>query len=257
MDYDTHTLIELKTMCKQRGLRVSGSKAEVVIRLMEDDESKLPESIEISSNPPSNQQQNITKVYVTEYNSSLPAFLGIFIVLYGLFRMGYSFLWNWETPTHSIIGICIGLAFVFGGSLVVQGYKVGLKITLGILLLSGALSLIFIDIETPLSVGFGEEGMTGLSLMCSGMCMIIVAGPLFSSNYHFREGKPNYLNHFIDALDVISPVPFWFGDSEVSKNEREVKIVTSCSHCSQQLRIPEGYKGKAKCPACNEITEFE
>ena len=42
MDYDSHTLIQLKTMCKDRGLRVSGTKAEVIIRLMEDDESKLP-----------------------------------------------------------------------------------------------------------------------------------------------------------------------------------------------------------------------
>ena len=40
MDYDSLTLLELKTMCKDRGLRVSGNKAEVVIRLMEDDESK-------------------------------------------------------------------------------------------------------------------------------------------------------------------------------------------------------------------------
>ena len=40
MDYDSLTLLELKTMCKDRGLKVSGNKAEVVIRLMEDDESK-------------------------------------------------------------------------------------------------------------------------------------------------------------------------------------------------------------------------
>ncbi|MCH2647822.1 MAG: SAP domain-containing protein [Candidatus Poseidoniaceae archaeon] len=43
MDYDSLTLLDLKTMCKERGLRVSGNKAEVVIRLMEDDESKSPQ----------------------------------------------------------------------------------------------------------------------------------------------------------------------------------------------------------------------
>ena len=48
MDYDSLTLLELKTMCKDRGLKVSGNKAEVVIRLMEDDESKEPQSV---SNP--------------------------------------------------------------------------------------------------------------------------------------------------------------------------------------------------------------
>ena len=47
MDYDSHTLLELKTMCKERGLRVSGNKAEVVIRLMEDDESKSPQPVSI------------------------------------------------------------------------------------------------------------------------------------------------------------------------------------------------------------------
>ena len=47
MDYDSLTLLELKTMCKDRGLRVSGNKAEVVIRLMEDDESKSPQPVSI------------------------------------------------------------------------------------------------------------------------------------------------------------------------------------------------------------------
>ena len=41
------TLIQLKTMCKDRGLRVSGNKAEVVIRLMEDDEGELPQQVNI------------------------------------------------------------------------------------------------------------------------------------------------------------------------------------------------------------------
>ena len=50
MDYDSLTLLELKTMCKDRGLKVSGNKAEVVIRLMEDDESKEPQSVSNSSN---------------------------------------------------------------------------------------------------------------------------------------------------------------------------------------------------------------
>ena len=53
MDYDSSTLIQLKTMCKERGLRVSGPKAEVVIRLMEDDESKLPQPVSIGVQKPS------------------------------------------------------------------------------------------------------------------------------------------------------------------------------------------------------------
>ena len=34
------TVLQLKNLCKDRGLRISGNKSEVVIRLMEDDESK-------------------------------------------------------------------------------------------------------------------------------------------------------------------------------------------------------------------------
>lgn len=32
--------LQLKNQCKDRGLRISGNKSEVIIRLMEDDESK-------------------------------------------------------------------------------------------------------------------------------------------------------------------------------------------------------------------------
>ena len=39
MDYESQTLLELKKMCKERGLKISGTKDEVVIRLMENDES--------------------------------------------------------------------------------------------------------------------------------------------------------------------------------------------------------------------------
>ena len=59
MDYDSSTLIQLKTMCKERGLRVSGTKAEVVIRLMEDDESKLPQPVSIGAQNPN---QNVTQI---------------------------------------------------------------------------------------------------------------------------------------------------------------------------------------------------
>jgi len=38
MDYEASTLLELKKLCKQRGLKISGTKDEVVIRLMEYDE---------------------------------------------------------------------------------------------------------------------------------------------------------------------------------------------------------------------------
>ena len=39
MDYDAMTLLDLKKLCKERGLKVGGRKDEVVIRLMEYDEA--------------------------------------------------------------------------------------------------------------------------------------------------------------------------------------------------------------------------
>ena len=65
MDYDSRTLLELKTMCKERGLRVSGNKAEVVIRLMEDDESKSPQ-------PAPSPQQNVQHMQQQMYGGQQP-----------------------------------------------------------------------------------------------------------------------------------------------------------------------------------------
>lgn len=40
MDYESLTLLELKKQCKSRGLKISSSKDDVVIRLMEADEAQ-------------------------------------------------------------------------------------------------------------------------------------------------------------------------------------------------------------------------
>jgi len=253
MDYDTLTVLELKTICKDRGLKVSGNKSEIVIRLMEDDESKLPKPVEINSGTVTHNQPQV--IFVTQHNSTLPAILGVFIILYGMFRAGYSFLWIDYSSIHAVIGVGIGLGFVFAGIIVVQGYKVGLKIAVGILLLSGALSLFFIDEVTPLSIGFGTgDDACGLfSVMLSTFCLLIVGTPLFfdTENY-FKEGRPNYLGAIADMTDGLSPLPIFTGSSMVTKNKKEVKVVTNCTHCDTKLKVPEGYSGKAKCPSCNQ-----
>ena len=60
MDYEDQTLLKLKKICKERGLKISGTKDEVVIRLMEHDEL-------IQSPSPQNQvqpvQTNMTQQY--------------------------------------------------------------------------------------------------------------------------------------------------------------------------------------------------
>ena len=253
MDYDSLTVLELKTMCKDRGLRVSGNKSEIVIRLMEDDESKSPQPIPMNSGTASQNQPQV--IFVTQHNSTLPAILGIFICLYGMFRVGYSFLWVEYSSLHAVIGMGIGLGFVFAGIIVVQGYKVGLKIAVGILLISGALSLFLMDEMTPLSIGLGsgDDACSLFSVMLSTFCLLVVGTPLFidTENY-FKEGRPNYLGAMLDMADVVSPLPLSTGTSMVTKNETEVKVVTNCTHCDTKLKVPQGYSGKAKCPSCNQ-----
>ena len=137
MDYDSHTLLELKTMCKERGLRVSGNKAEVVIRLMEDDESKSPQpvSIPVQQNMQFAQQQMYggqpQQIFITNNTTSIVQITGFLIILYGLFRIFVGMLYG-ETDGggESFIALVIGTSFVFGGILSVQGYRLGLYFTL-------------------------------------------------------------------------------------------------------------------------------
>ena len=137
MQYDSMTLLELKTMCKDRGLRVSGNKAEIVIRLMEDDESKSPAPQEI--NLGSTQQP--TQIFITNNNANLPMIIGLGIIIYGFIRAGYSMMWSEFTPTDSFIGLFISFVYIIGGTITLQGYKAGLYITTGALVISGVLSL--------------------------------------------------------------------------------------------------------------------
>ncbi len=253
MDYESMSLLELKTICKDRGLRVSGNKTELIIRLMEDDESKSPQPVSINSGTVTQNQPQV--IFVTQHNSTLPAVLGIFIILYGMFRVGYSSLWIESSSFHAVIGMGIGLGFVFAGIIVVQGYKVGLKIAVGILLISGTLSLIFLDEMTPLSIGLGsgDEACGLFSVMLSTFCLLIVGTPLFfNTENYFKEGRPNYLGAMLDMTDVGSPIPLFTGSSMITKNETEIKVVTKCTHCDTKLKVPQGYNGKAKCPSCNQ-----
>ena len=168
MDYDSLTLLELKTMCKDRGLKVSGNKAEVVIRLMEDDESKEPQSISITQQQVNlghqqmygGQQQMYgqqmyggqpQQIFITNNTTSVVQITGFLIILYGLFRLFWGMFADDE---EYFFVLFIGTAFVFSGILSVQGYRVGLYFALLTLVISGLLSLIYIDKQGSfLSVG--------------------------------------------------------------------------------------------------------
>ena len=124
MDYDSSTLIQLKTMCKERGLRVSGTKAEVVIRLMEDDESKLPQPVSIGAQNPN---QNVTQIIHINNNSDASLIVtGIGIIVYGVFRIGMALLFSEWMPAESFTAMLIALGFILGGFTTIQGYRQGL-----------------------------------------------------------------------------------------------------------------------------------
>ena len=255
MDYDSSTLIQLKTMCKERGLRVSGNKNEVIIRLMEDDESKSPQPVSIGAQNPS---QNVTQIIHINNNSDASLYItGIGIILYGMFRIGMALLFNEWMPAESFTAMLIGLGFILGGVTTIQGYKQGLYLTLVILGISGTLSLLNNDEFSPLSIGMGGIWPSWFSLMCSGTCMLIVAGPLLGlADPQFREGTPNYMRNVLHGADLVSPLPIMTSNGPDKRPAQETKVVTNCVHCDSKLKVPIGYKGRLKCPVCKERFEI-
>tara|TARA_Y100000994_G_scaffold247417_1_gene252765 strand:+ start:5866 stop:6636 length:771 start_codon:yes stop_codon:yes gene_type:complete len=255
MDYDSSTLIQLKTMCKERGLRVSGTKAEVVIRLMEDDESKLPQPVSIGVQNPN---QNVTQIIHINNNSDASLIVtGIGIIVYGVFRIGMALLFSDWMPAESFTAMLIGLGFILGGVTTIQGYRQGLYLTLVILAISGTLSLINNDEFSPLSIGMGGIWPAWFSLMCSGTCMLVVVGPLLGlADPQFRDGTPNYMRNVLHAADVASPLPLMVSSMPDKRPAQETKVVTNCVHCDSKLKVPIGYKGRLKCPVCKERFEI-
>ena len=257
MDYDSQTLVALKTMCKDRGLRVSGSKAEVVIRLIEDDESKSPQPISIQQ-PNVVQQQPITHIIVNQNADLTLQLTGIGIILYGFFRIGMALIFSEWRPDQSFMALLIGLGYLFGGTLTLQGYKQGLQLTLIVLAISGILSLIYHDDLSPLSIGMAGTWPIGFSVICSGTCMLIVAIPLLGpADSSFKQGYPSYLNALMNTADIVSPIPLTTGTITKQRKPVETKIVITCSKCSGSMKVPSDYKGYVKCPRCKEKISIE
>tara|TARA_B100001564_G_scaffold335723_1_gene325320 strand:+ start:245 stop:1021 length:777 start_codon:yes stop_codon:yes gene_type:complete len=258
MDYDSLTLLELKTMCKDRGLKVSGNKAEVVIRLMEDDESKQPQSISIPQQQMYGQQMyggQPQQIFITNNTTNVVQITGFFIILYGFFRCATALLFSEWQADQSFIAMVIGISYVFGGILSVQGYRAGLQLTLGTLVISGLFSFIYNDEFGPLSIGMGGIWPVEMSLLCSGFCMLVVAMPLLTADpSNFKTGSPNYLRALLDTADTFSPVPLYW---KRGSDDVETKVVINCAHCNSSLKVPANYKGKVKCPSCGERFEVK
>lgn len=74
--------------------------------------------------------------------------LGTFIILYALIRIGWSMVWTLNNDQMigwllSPVGFLIGMGFLIGGGLIHQEYKNGIYLTMGVLVVSGLLSLAF------------------------------------------------------------------------------------------------------------------
>lgn len=253
MDYDSMTLLDLKKICKSRGLKISGKKDEVIIRLMESDEQSEQSVWQTQQPVPTNAggymplqvnpqtYSNVQRVYLNNNNSTVNA-IGWVVIIYGAFRMFMAF-------AFSLIGIgqlgavvapiafILAFAFIFGGILMTNEYLNGVYFSLGTFLVSGLLSIIFSGGEwNPLSVSLAEDGsMVLFSLMCTTFGMGLVALPLLMSFDDLKEGWPPAIERIIGSRR----------GSEFNKKQ----II--CSSCNKSLQVPTDYSGKISCPHCD------
>ena len=252
------TVLELKTLCRERGLRVSGNKNEVIIRLMEHEEQSMPQTSypvpqasmpqasypvpKVAQIPQPVQGGYVQPQYVlpVKNSDSMASTIGTFVIMYAFFRLFWAAIFSLGIGGNtswllSPVAFLIGIGFIVGGGILYAGYRNGAYITLGILAISGLLSVIFHgDEPNPVSVAWGDQ-MIMTSLMCSVTCMILVALPLFLSQ--LKEGWPEQIEKLLE------------NKSGNSTNDSKVKI--QCTSCKKTLKIPKGYSGKIQCPSCN------
>ncbi len=246
MDYDGMTLLELKKLCKERGLKVSGTKDEVTIRLMEADEGNTAPNTVSSGMYPVNQTMvanpsSFVTINTTQENGMMK-FIGMLVIFYGFFRVGWSIMFSFSEIgvwILSPIGLIIGMCFVFGGFLIYGEYRNGIYFSLGTLSISGILSLVFHaeDWEslTPVSAPMVGESMFMTSAMCSISCLGIVALPLLLSTLELKQGWPPAMEPLMKNLQ------------NLGSKKQEI----SCNECNTSLLVPKEYAGKIKCPNCN------
>ena len=242
MNYDGMTVLQLKTLCKERGLRISGNKAEVVIRLMEDDESSFPpQQLQI---PQQSFPQHVQGGYApaqtiyVKKEDELANGIGICIIIYAIFRLFWAVIFSvgglgglgWIlSPVAFLLGIC----FLVGGAITYSGYRNGIYFSLGVLVVSGAFSIIFHGDEVnPVSIAWGDS-MLLTSIMCSISCMVIVALPLIMSPT-LKSGWPESIENILGSTN------------DSSGNVK-------CSSCNAELQVPSDYSGQIECPTCQGV----
>ena len=251
MDYDSMSVLNLKTLCKERGLRVSGNKAEVIIRLMENDEAGAPVPQQVIMQPMQMQPQIIHLVGPQGNGNAVGIIFGLFITLYGLFRMGMAMFFNAIDEEvfffESALAWLIGMSFIVSGIFTMMGFRNGLFIAIGTLVISGTLSLIFHDEWSPLSIGIDGMFPITYSLMCSGMCILLASMPLIIAGDTLKPGWPEGIQNIIEGVGLSNT------KSPVSTD----KVAIECPLCDTNIKIPADYSGDVLCPACKKQFTIE
>ena len=135
----------------------------------------------------------------------------------------------------------IGFFYIIGGVFTILGYRNGLFLTLGVLLVSGSLSIMYHDEWSPLSIGLDGFTAPAYTFFCSAFCMILTALPLLVAPQDLKEGWPEGVQRIVD-------------NTSRSSNDSEKKKI-KCNSCNQSLRVPNGFSGKVRCPSCEAVLE--
>jgi len=257
MNYDSMTVLELKSLCKNRGIRISGNKAEVVIRLMEDDESSAPpQQLQIPQHqiqqhqfPQQSFPQHVQggyapaqTLYVKKENE-LASGIGICIIIYAIFRLFWAVIFStggggtgaWLL---SPVAFLLGVGFLVGGAITYSGYRNGVYLSLAVLAVSGFFSIAFHGDEVnPVSVAWGDA-MIMTSIMLSFTCMILVALPLLLSQ--LKPGWPQQIENLLNGAQST-------GGNQSTDGKKKIQ----CQSCQAELQIPADYSGNIECPTCH------
>ena len=223
MSYDQMTLLELKTLCKDRGLKVSGNKDEVIIRLMENDElagggQQQPTTF---ATPVANMQGTMpvspqvvygrmtSQGIVINKNTGTISAVGTVIIMYGIFRMfwalGFAAFGDGSLGwLLAPIAFVVASSFIFSGILMTQEYRSGIYVTIVTFIISGSLSVIFSgETLNPVSVSLADGGMMiPFSMMCTLLGIGVAAIPLLFADGDLKEGWPPAIERIFGSSQV-------------------------------------------------------
>jgi DNA-directed RNA polymerase subunit RPC12/RpoP len=217
---------------------------------MEDDESKTAPAQQILHQPQvemmQQQMEEMKKIMIqnqADKTNAVAIIVGAFLIIYALFRMWVTlsflpFFAEGGTGFSIIFAFVICGVLIYSAILILRNYRVGSYLALGVLTISGGLSILLHDADfNPLSLGFGGWVPVSWSVFCSGSCILIALLPLLDQSMK-SELPPEFEGAF--GLNAVT---------ETSTN----RFV--CTNCRSDLEVPKSYTGRIQCPKCNSEME--